>query len=319
MNYLPKLCRSALCLCVLAASVTGQTRQPVFSAEHSESLQVLVEKAVNATLDEYREKGLTGADIAVTVVDIRASDRMMIAGYRADVPIYPASVVKMFYMVALHRWEADGKVKIAGEVERGLRDMITVSSNDATGYILDVLTGTSSGGELPDVAFKDWAFKRNAVNRYFTSLGYTNINVNQKTFCEDAYGIEQQFRNYKGENRNMLTTSSAARLMAEIATGKAVSPERSREMMKLMFRDWEKDAGGTEDREFISYALEPGTKLWSKEGWTSSTRHDTAYIETPEGRKIAFAIFTERFAAETGIIPGIARRVLNGLKDPGQR
>ena len=115
--------------------------------------------------------------------------------------------------------------------------MIVVSSNEATQYILDVLTDTSSGAELPQKEFETWQYKRNRVNRFYAAMGFTNINVNQKTFCEDAYGIEQQSRNYQGENRNMLTTDATARLLAEIVTGRMNTPERTKAMMDLMRRD----------------------------------------------------------------------------------
>ena len=39
---------------------------------------------------------------------------------------------------------------------------------------------------------KQWEFKRNAINRYFASLGYEKINVNQKPYCEpqlSKYGL----------------------------------------------------------------------------------------------------------------------------------
>lgn len=306
--------KAALAACLLVGSSLAQNSAPDTLPSPSERLKITVDDAVAETLREFKAKGVTENDVAVTVIDLTDVSKPVTAGFRGDVPIYPASVVKMFYMAAIHRWEADGKLKIEGEVERGLRDMITVSSNDATGYILDVLTATASGAELPEKEFAEWAFKRNAVNRYYSSLGYRNINVNQKTFCEDAYGIEQQFRNYRGENRNMLTTDAAARLMYEIATGRAISAERSRKMMELMARDWEKPVERPEDKEFISHALSPGMKLWSKEGWTSKTRHDAAYIETPDGRKVVIVIFTENFAGEIGIVPGIARRVLEGIR-----
>ncbi|MGI8544886.1 MAG: serine hydrolase, partial [Aridibacter sp.] len=150
-------------------------------------------------------------------------------------------------------------------------------------------------------------------NRYFQSIGYSNINVNQKTHCEDAWGVEQQFRNYKGENRNMLTTNATAQLLVEIASGKSVTPERSKQMMDLMKRDWEKPAEDAFHIEFISHGLKPGTKIWSKEGWTSSTRHDAAYIETPGGLKFVLVVFTENHAKEQEIIPSIARKVIEGL------
>jgi len=307
---------AALLLCLLAAHVPAQSKAEQAWALRSIALQQLVDSAVEKTVGGFSAGGLSEDKLAVTAVDLRDPIRPVFGSFRGDDQIYPASVVKMFYMSALHRWEADGKVRIEGEVARGLADMITVSSNDATGYILDVLTGTSSGAEISSKEFAKWAFKRNAVNRYFASLGYRGINVNQKTFCEDAYGIEQQFRNYKGENRNMLTTDATARLLTEIATGRSVSAERSAEMMKLMVREWEKPGISPDAREFISPALEPGTKLWSKEGWTSQTRHDAAYIETPGGQRVVIVIFTENVAHEHGIIPSIAQMILKGLAGP---
>ena len=42
-------------------------------------------------------------------------------------------------------------------------------------YNLDLVTGTTSGPEMPQAEMEQWQEKRNAVNRYFASLGYTNI------------------------------------------------------------------------------------------------------------------------------------------------
>ena len=282
--------------------------------ENSEELQKLLDNSINKTIKEFESKGLKPELVAATLVDLRDSKNPKMANYRGDMLIYPASVVKMFYMAALHRQLEDGKVKLTPELKRGLRDMIVDSSNEATGYILDVLTGTSSGAELSEKDFKKWSYKRNAVNRYFASLGFENINVNQKTHCEDAYGIEQQFRNYKGDNRNMLTTNATARLLTEIVLGKSVTVERSKQMMELLKRDWEKPTNNPDNKEFISDALSPGIKLWSKEGWTSKTRHDAAYIETPGGAKFVLVIYTENLATERDIIPGIAAGVLKGLQ-----
>ncbi|MCB1024014.1 MAG: serine hydrolase [Acidobacteria bacterium] len=273
-------------------------------------LKTRLDSAVTEILKEFESAGLTPEGLAATVLKLDDTKVTGRASYRGDSKIYPASVVKMFYMVALHRQLEDGKIKMTPELNRGLTDMITVSSNEATQYVLDVITGTSSGAELPPEEFKKWAYKRNAVNRYFSSLGYKNINVNQKTFCEDAYGIEQQFRGPNGENRNMLTTDAAARLMSEIVLRKTVSKERSVQMMELMKRDWEAPSSNPDGKEFISDALEPGTKLWSKEGWTSKTRHDAAYIITPQGDQFVIVVFTENVAGVRGIIPGIAKKLL---------
>ena len=279
----------------------------------SAELRILLETAVAETLENFRPDGIKSDEIAATLIDLRDPENLPTAGYRGDAQIYPASVVKLFYLDAFYQWLEAGKIKLTPELERGLENMIVESGNESTGYILDVLTETTSGPEMPVAEFRQWAFKRNAVNRYFASRGYENINVNQKTHCEDAWGREQQFRNYKGENRNMLTTDATARLFAEIVRAGFRTPENKRRMLELLSRDWENPAAGAVHTEFISHALKPGMKLWSKEGWTSRTRHDAAYIETPAGLRFVLVIFTEKHAHQQEIIPSVARRVIEGL------
>ena len=126
------------------------------------------------------------------------------------------------------------------ELERAIRDMIVDSSNDATGLVLDVLTGTTSGPELTIAPFQTWAYQRNIVNRYYQSLGWEElktINVNQKTWGDGPYGRERMYLGENFENRNRLTTNAIARLFHSIVGGVAVSSEISQEMMSLLQRD----------------------------------------------------------------------------------
>lgn len=287
---------------------------PTFEAEVSPELQSLINKIVTVTVKEFAAKGLNEQNLALTLLDLRDAASIKQAAFHGENKIYPASVVKLFYLAAAHRWLEDQKIKSTPELERGLRDMIVDSSNDATGYIVDVLSGVSSGAELNDKDFLVWATRREAVQRYFDSLGYANINLKQKTFCEDAYGREQQFRGKDGINRNKLTTNATARLLAEIVLKKSVTPERSQKMLDLLKRDWEAK-GDSEDqaRGFTGIALPKGAKLWSKAGYTSKTRHDAAYVETPDGQKFVLVIFTENVANEREIIPYIARQILSEI------
>ena len=285
--------------------------------ERSEPLQNVLKSAVDEVTTKFSFKP---GEMAATVIDLRDPNKLLIADVNGESRLYTASVVKMFYMAALHRQLEDGKIMLTKEMERGLRDMIVDSSNDATGYMLDVLTDTSSGGELPEKEFELWQHKRNRVNRFFASLGYQNININQKTFCEDAYGIEQQSRAYKGQNRNMLTTNATARLMAEIALRRFVNEQRSNAMLELMSRDWSKPTKDTDSQavaftgKALIYNHMTGTKLWSKAGWTSKSRHDAAYIETPDGLKFVITIFTENHANERDALPQVVTLVMKGMK-----
>lgn len=288
-------------------------------AAQQTSLQDLVNRAARSTIDRFASQKLEDKQLSITLIDLLDPERPLTASFRGNERIYPASVSKLFYLVAAHRWLEDKKIEPTPELTRALRDMIVDSSNEATQYVVDVITHTTSGYELPPKEMEEWQYKRNAINRYFAELGYTNININQKTFCEDAYGRERVSRGPNGENRNKLTTDATARLMMEIVTGKIASPARTAQMMQLLKRDY---AGRTSDNDdqgtgFTGIALKgrEGYRLWSKAGWTSTTRHDVAYIEAPDGGRFVLATFTTDHSRERDIIPTVARVVIDGLRD----
>ena len=112
----------------------------------------------------------------------------------------------MFYLAATHRWLEDKKISDTPELRRALFDMIVHSGNEATGYVLDALTDTTSGLELPPAELAAWHEKRNAVNRYFHSLGYPEINANRKTWNDGPYGRDKQAVDQFTPSRNSLTT-----------------------------------------------------------------------------------------------------------------
>jgi len=242
--------------------------------------------------------------------------------YRGVERIYPASLVKLFYLVAIEEWLETGMTPASAELDRAIRDMIVDSSNDATGLIVDILSGTTSGPELPVGPFETWKFQRNIVNRYFQSLGWKeleSINVNQKTWCDGPYGRERAFLGELMENRNMLTTNATARLLHSIVGGVAVSSVRSQAMMSLMKRTLE-PADLTHDDEnqvtgFLGGTLPPDAQLWSKAGWTSQVRHDAAYIELPSQPPYLLVVFTEGKAhsKNRAILPFVSSQVATAM------
>jgi len=285
----------------------------------STALQDLVNRSAKTTLERFADKKLDEKQLSITLIDLRDAMHPVTASFRGNERIYPASVVKLFYLAAAQRWLEDKKIEETPELTRAIRDMIVDSSNEATQYVVDVITHTTAGYELPPKEMEEWQNQRNAVNRYFASLGYTNINVNQKTFCEDAYGRERVSRGPNGENRNKLTTEATARLLMEIVTGKAAPPPRTKLMMDLLKRDYtvKTEDNDNQARGFTGIALQgvEGARLWSKAGWTSTTRHDAAYMEMPDGSKFVLVTFTTDHANDREIIPTVARLVIDGLKN----
>ncbi|NJL00198.1 MAG: serine hydrolase [Spirulinaceae cyanobacterium SM2_1_0] len=220
--------------------------------------------------------------------------------YRGLEPIYPASVVKLFYLVAVHEWLDKGMLEPNAELERAMQDAIATSSNDATSLLVDALTGTTSGPELPPGPFASWQQQRNLVNRYYQALGWQeleSINVNQKTWGDGPYGRERAFVGPLLENRNRLTTDACARLLHSIVGGVAVSAPRSQAMLALLQRQPNlppplPGAAENQVNGFLGGGLPENARLWSKAGWTSQVRHDVAYIEIPDVHPYLLAVFT---------------------------
>ena len=290
-----------------------RTPTPSFVIAHSPRLQAVVDRAVDTALERFAPLKLETNQLAVTLVDLRDPEQPVQAGYRGGEQIYPASIIKLFYLVAVHRWMQDGKLQDIAEIRRAMRDMIVDSLNEATGYLVDLLTGTTSGPELTPKQMEKWYYQRNAVNRYFASLGYTNINVSRKPWCEGPYGREMQsVQMTRPNHRNWLTTDATARLLTEIVIGNAVSAKRSAEMMELLKRDPSPDSGNKNDQAhaYTALALPPGSKLWSKAGWMSECRHDAACVELPNGAKFVLVTFTTDHANEREIIPAVGKAVI---------
>jgi Beta-lactamase enzyme family len=244
--------------------------------------------------------------------------------YRGSERIYPASIAKLFYLLAMHEWLEQGMATASGELDRALRDMIIDSSNDATSLVVDTLTGTTSGPELSAGPFETWKAQRNLINRYYQSLGWLEldpINVNQKTWSDGPYGRERLFVGEMRENRNMVTTDAVARLLHSIVGGAAVSGDRSSQMMQLLHRDLNL-AGAIPDpgeenqvNGFLGAGLPSESQIWSKAGWTSQVRHDAAYIELVDRQPYLLIVFTEGVANSQNrdSLPFIADRFVGAM------
>ena len=243
--------------------------------------------------------------------------------YRGVENIYPASVVKLFYLVAAHEWLERSMIPPSVELDRAMRDMIVESSNDATGLVVDMLSGTTGGPELSIAPFDTWKYQRNIVNRYLQSLNWSEfatINVNQKTWCDGPYGRERTFYGENFENRNQLTTNATAKLLHSIVGGVAVTPERSQSMMNLLSRslnpvDLEADPEN-QVTGFLGGGLLQAARIWAKAGLMSRVRHDAAYIELPDLQPYLLVIFTEGklHSANEEILPFVTQQINDAMQ-----
>jgi hypothetical protein len=112
-------------------------------------------------------------------------------------------------------------------------------------------------------------------------------------------------------NRNRSSANSFASLLLWIVRKRAVSPAASDAMLAVLQRPLNPlRPDENQVKEFIGESLPPGSREWSKAGWTSEVRHDAAYIELPSGRKLILVIMTRGTADDVKLIPAIAKSVL---------
>src|SRR5256714_7431146 len=269
-----------------------------------------ITRAAEASLKDFPR--LTADNLALSVIDLTKPDVSVRADYHGNAPFYPASVIKLFFMVETYH-----QGKLTPEIERALHEMIQVSDNDATAFLVDILTDTCSGSELEGKALEEFIYRRRKLNRYFATLGY-DISAMMKPWSFGPFGRDMQAMGENKVNRNRASANSFASLLLWIVRRHAISPQASDAMMSLLERPLSPPRP-TENqvKEFFGESLPPGTKLWSKEGDTSEVRHDAAYLELPSDRKFIIVVLTRGAADDKTMLPGIGRRLLAELGEDG--
>lgn len=281
--------------------------------------------ACASAVSEFESKGLHLDQVAagIAILD-RAKQSFRFGSARGAQAFYPASVVKLFFLAYAADCLAHGRVKETEEFDRGVRDMIRESVNDAAAYVLETTTGATSGPELPPTAMKKWTTQRLAINRWFAAMGYEGVNACNRTWNEGPYGRERAFLGPDFQNRNSLTLDSCVRLMSEIALGTALrhdlasgeSDKWCSWMKGFLLRTIPADdpKADFQSKAFIGEALPSGSHLWSKAGYTDTVRHDVAYVRLPNERELVIAVFTKGSSQIPDLIPSVARRLLDSVQ-----
>ena len=241
------------------------------------------------------------------------------ATWRGDQLRYPASVVKLVYLIAAEAWLQQDLLQDAPELRRALAAMIQDSSNNATAYVVDRLSGTTGGPELAPAAMATWTQQRQLVNQWLAGLAWPELdgwNACQKTWDDGPYGRERVFYGADNGNRNRLSANGVARLLQGVIASALVSPPACARMRPLLYRslDRQQRAADPENQVdgFLGAGLPADAQCWSKAGWMSQARHDAAYIEGEDLPPTLLVVFAEGAAcARDGeLLPEIARHLL---------
>ena len=275
-------------------------------------LKKLTDKANNPPLN----------DIAITWINYKKVDSNLKRfgyGINNKLQIYPASIVKLVYAFGVYEWIQQGRLTINDEINRAIHQMLFYSSNDATSFIVDLLTGTTSGPSLNKEIWENWKYQRQIINDWLISHNWSEINgfnCCQKTWEDGPFGREKDFYGLRNENRNLMSTNGTAKIMEEIIINLNYSVENinikkclSRTLIKeLVAKDPNNQIEG-----FLGEGIPENTPYWSKAGLTSKVRHDAAWWSINEDNHTLLVVFgnSAKLAQNKSFLPLIAREIYN--------
>jgi hypothetical protein len=276
----------------------------------SPELQGFLDRTIAAL--EASDPRLRSSAVRVAVLDLAHGEPPRLAHHHGAEPIYPASVVKFVYLMAAYRWQAEGKLRIEGDLDRDLSDMIRASSNQATRKVFARLTETEPGPELDAAAYRDFRERRQAVKRWLASLGVTDLHCVNPTYDGngDLFGRDAQFirdasvpgglGRGKVPNRQGMTAIGTAKLLALLATDRALSPDDSATVRRRMRRD-PREQPHLAHRIAGGAARLPGLEVYAKSGTWGPIYADAGIVRhLGSGRQMVVVVFTEATPAYRG-------------------
>jgi len=272
-------------------------------------------------LDRFEKEGRPSLQKNIAITWIRYNNQNPSpsngygTGWNSNKNYYPASIVKIVYALASQIWIQKDLIINSDELRRALYEMIANSNNDATSYILDLLTGTTSGPSLNEQNFEAWKIQRKLVNNWLEELQWPEIknwNCSQKTWNEGPFGRERDFYGKSNENRNRMTTEGSARIFESLMTNEMLPKVDSDKFIKVFQRSLDpisrkKDLENQVDG-FLGEGLPLASKLWSKAGLMSEVRHDVAWWKAPNKNPMLAVVFTtgKELVKDQFLLPAIS-------------
>jgi hypothetical protein len=244
------------------------------------------------------------------------------ASWRGGQLRQPGSLVNLIYLVACEAWLQRQLLRDEPELRRAMAAMVkpAPSAHGATGLIVDLLSGTTSGPSLTEDRFITWKSQRELVTHWLESLGWPELvgwQACQKTWADGPYGRELDFHRAVQGYRNLLTTDGTARLLEAVMAGSIISPPACRRMQSLLERPLGDSSMNTAEldelAEFINPGISPNTRIWGKASWVGEARHGAAYVETELGPPMLLIVVSEGATcpSQEGMLPEIAGRLMD--------
>ncbi len=273
-------CAALLLLCIACPAVADPPGMPA----------IVDDAALATAVASARQRFLARQPFDrfdVTVLARQADGRWLRGSVGGSALAYPASTVKLPYLVAAVHWCAE-RGRAPDCLDADVRPMIVESDNVATGRVVDALSGAPNVESGSDADFEAWLAKRRYTERLLASLGLLGgQRVLNKTWPtnsgEEPVGFEKLSIARVG--RNAMAPDESARLMLAIEEG-VIEPQATALHESLLQRERYGGHGG------YGRGLPPGTDFRAKNGLAYDTLQEIAAFALPDGRRFVIAAFS---------------------------
>ncbi|WP_143516332.1 serine hydrolase [Pseudoscardovia radai] len=290
-----RIAGAIVCLSMVLATGLGlsarASRNAALQAEASASADAMAYDGAAATdaanptdpvasnpTDSATDPALTARTTAA-LAELRADLNSMISGYDGTWSVYAstladgnsisinssstysASVIKLFVMAAVEQAIESGALADTPEVANHLEQMITVSSNDDTNSLIEILGGGSAEAGLA------------AVNAFAASQGFTD------TTMSELIGLPTG-----DPNRKQTSVNDVGRLLSMVYHGTLVNADASARMMALL--------QAQQLTGKIPAGVPAGTVTANKTGEITGVENDAAIIWTGGATDYVLVIFS---------------------------
>ncbi len=277
--------------------------------------------ALNGILDRVCTNNIENLrnDIAITWINYKSENNHINKGFGFGINnrklIYPASIVKLIYGLVTYSWIETNKILLTQEISDAVNKMLFYSSNDATSFLIDIITGTTSGPCIEGDIWENWKYQRSIINDWLKDLNWNElyeINCCQKTWDDEPFGREKEFYGTENKNRNMMTTDATARILEEIMINLDYQKDNLN-LRSFLKRNLNKDVVKKDPlnqvKGFLGEGLPEHINFWSKAGLMSQARHDAAWWDDENSVKTLLVVFGngEKYFKDETLFPKIAK------------
>ena len=283
-----------------------------------EEMEIFLKNTIAKSIDTKRYDLMQ--DLAITWIHYpnnSPNERGSGCGLNKNINIYPASIVKLVYGLAIHKWIEQQLLTFDDFIDNAVYKMLQHSSNDATSFVVDILTGSTSGPSITGESWENWQQQRKLINDWLNSINWNELkgfNCCQKTWEDEPFGREKDFYCINGENRNSMSTEGTGRIFESIMRHLTYTKDNVN-LKYYLSRNLKKEFYSLDKNNqiegFLGEGLPEETPFWSKAGLMSEVRHDAAYWINDDSSETLLIVFgnNKEFVKDQSIFPLISKTI----------